>query len=84
MRILVNKFLRCQNCSWHPKVTLIFELKNLCYMDLANLFEKMEEHEMELKRLVEDEEGDKKKKNLAIKVKEGKDSYTNEDMPLLV
>lgn len=37
---LVKKFLRCLNCSSHPKVTLISELKNLSYMNFATLFGK--------------------------------------------
>lgn len=39
-------------------------------MDALTLFGKLQEHEMELKRLVVDEEGEKKNKCLALKVEE--------------
>lgn len=41
-------------------------------MDLANLFGKLKEHEMELKRPTKNEHSHKKKKNIALKVEEGK------------
>lgn len=53
-------------------------------MDLTTLFRKLQEHEIELKSLVEDEEGDKNKKSLTLKVKEDKISNFDEDMPYLV
>lgn len=40
---------------------MISQFKNLSSMDLDTLFEKMHEHEIKLKRLVDDEEGNKKK-----------------------
>lgn len=41
-------------------------------MDLATLFEKSKKHEMKLKSLIEDEEGEKRKKNAHLKVEEDK------------
>lgn len=58
---LVLKFLRCLCCSLQPKVTPIYEFRDLSSMDMTTLFGKLEEHEMELKKLVEDEDGDKNK-----------------------
>lgn len=51
---------------------------------MAALFGKLQENEFELKRLVENEEGDKEKKILSLKVKESKDFDTDEYMSLLV
>lgn len=55
---LVIKCFRCLNRIWKPKVVVISESKNLSSMDLATLFEKLLEYEIELKRLVNDQEGD--------------------------
>lgn len=38
---LVIKSLRCLNCNWQPKVTMIHESKNMSSTDLATLFEKL-------------------------------------------
>ena len=45
----------------------IIESRNLTSMSLATLFGKLQEHEMELKRLNQHEENDKKKKGIALK-----------------
>lgn len=42
-------------------------------MDLSTMFGKLHEHKIELDWLVENEEGNKKKKGLALKVIEVKD-----------
>ena len=63
---------------------MIFEFKNLYYMDLTRLFRKLQEHEIELKSLVKEKEGDKNKKSLTLKVKEDKISNFDEDMIYLV
>lgn len=34
---LINKACRCLNCSWQLKVIVIYESKNLSYMDFATL-----------------------------------------------
>jgi hypothetical protein len=66
---LINKILRCLSRSWLPKVTAICESKDLSFMSLATLFGKLQEHELELNRLVESEEGEKKKNGLALKAR---------------
>lgn len=47
--------------------SVIYKFTGLSSMYLATLFENFQEHEMELKRLVKNEECDKKKKNIALK-----------------
>lgn len=66
---LINKVLRCLSRSWLPKVTAICESKDLSFMSLATLFGKLQEHELELNRLVESEEGEKKKNGLVLKAR---------------
>ena len=61
---LINKVLRCLSREWQPKVTTITESRNLTNMSLATLFEKLQEHEMELMRLNQHEQNDKKKKGI--------------------
>lgn len=57
---LINKVLICLSRQWQPKVTAIAESKDLTNMSLATLFGKLQEHEMELMRLYQHEENDKK------------------------
>ena len=64
---LINKVLRCLSREWQPKVTAITESRDLSNMTLATLFGKLQEHEMELLRLNQHEENDKKKKGIALK-----------------
>lgn len=47
---LIDKVLRFLNSSWQPRVTAIFESKNLSYMDMPTLFDKLQKHEIELKK----------------------------------
>lgn len=65
---LVVKILRFLNRNWKPKVTLICELKNYETMDTHTLFEKLQVHEKELKRLTMDDQESKKIKSLALKI----------------
>ena len=64
---LINKVLRRLSRQWQPKVTTIAESRDLNNMSLATIFGKLQEHEMELMRLNQYEENDKKKKGLALK-----------------
>ncbi|XP_045810784.1 uncharacterized protein LOC123905202 [Trifolium pratense] len=64
---LINKVLGCLNRCWQPKVTAILESNNLSSMNLAILFGKLQEHELELNRLFESEEGENQNKRLAFK-----------------
>lgn len=66
---LINKIFRCLNYSWQPKASEIYESKDLFSIDLVTLFGKLQEHEINLKRLAKNEEGDKKKKNHALKAR---------------
>lgn len=66
---LINKVLRCLSRSWLPKVTAICESKDLSFMSLATLFGKLQEHELELNRLIDSEEGEKNTKGLALKAR---------------
>jgi hypothetical protein len=45
---LINKVLICLYRSWQPKVTAILKSKNLSYMNLAILLDKLQEHELEI------------------------------------
>jgi len=64
---LINKVLRCLSREWQPKVIAVTESRDLTNMSLATLFGKLQEHEMELLRLNQHEENDKKKKGIALK-----------------
>jgi hypothetical protein len=64
---LIHKVLRCLSRSWLSKVTAICESKDLSFLSLATLFGKLQKHEIEFNRLVDSEEGEKKKKGLALK-----------------
>ena len=63
------KVLRSLTRVWQPKVTAISEKKSLSKMTLAALFGKLQEHELELSRLEESEEVDKKKRTISLKAK---------------
>ena len=65
---LINKVLRCLSREWQPKVTTITKSRDLSIMSLATVFGKLQEHEMELQRLNQHEENDKKKKGITLKV----------------
>ena len=62
-----HKVLSCLSREWQPKVTAITESRDLSNMALGTLFGKLQEHEMELLRLNQHEENDKKKKGIALK-----------------
>jgi len=54
------KILKSLNRTWQPKVTTIFESRDLTSMNIATLFGKLREHELELERLKEEEDGEKR------------------------
>ncbi|XP_068483105.1 uncharacterized protein [Phaseolus vulgaris] len=64
------KVLKCLNRSWQPKVTAISESHDLSKLSTAALFGKLMEHELELKRLKEQETVERKPKGLALKASE--------------
>ena len=59
---LINKVMRCLSRQWQPKVAVIIDSRDLTNMSLATLFGKPLEHEMELMRLHQHEDNDKKRK----------------------
>lgn len=66
------------------KFIVIYEIKNLSYVDLTTLFEKLQEHEMEVKMITQDEkDNEKRRKSITFKVKKTKDSNFDEDITLL-
>ena len=54
------KILKSLNRTWQPKVTAISESRDLTSMNIATLFGKLREHELELGRLKEEEDGEKR------------------------
>ncbi|XP_027933253.1 uncharacterized protein LOC114188805 [Vigna unguiculata] len=60
------KILKSLNRAWQPKVTSISESRDLTTMSMATLFGKLREHELELGRLKEEEEGEKRQ-SIALK-----------------
>lgn len=62
------KVLRSLTRAWKPKVTTISEKKSLSKISLTILFEKLQEHELELGRLEKHEDQEKKHKTIALKV----------------
>ena len=83
---LINTVLRCLSREWQPKVTTISESKDLSSLSLATLFGKLQEHEMELQRLNQSEETDKRKRSIALKasssILEEEESDDEEDFSL--
>jgi len=68
------KVLKCLDRSWQPKVTAISENKDLSKLSTAALFGKLMEHELELKRLKEQEIVERKTKGLGLKTSVQNDS----------
>ena len=52
------KILKNLNRTWQPKVTAISESRDLTSMNIATLFGKLREHELELGRIKEEEDGE--------------------------
>ena len=63
------KVLKSLNRTWQPKSTTILESKDLTTMAIATLFGKLWVYELELGRLKDEEEVDKKKKKVILKDK---------------
>jgi len=60
------KVLKCLDRSWQPKVTVISGSRDLSKLSTVALFGKLIEHELELKRLKEQETVERKTKGLAL------------------
>ncbi|XP_068486648.1 uncharacterized protein [Phaseolus vulgaris] len=71
------KVLKCFDRSWQPKVTAISESRDLSKMSTIALFGKLMEHELELKRLKEQETVEKRAKGIALKTT--MEHYTSEE-----
>jgi len=54
------KILKSLNKTWQPKVITISKSKDLTSLNIATLFGKLREHELEIRRLNEEEDGEKK------------------------
>ena len=61
------KVLKYLDRNWQPKVTAISETRDLTTLSTAALFGKLREHELEMNRLNEKEQGERKKKGIALK-----------------
>jgi len=66
------KILKCLDRCWQPKVTAISETRDLTTLTTATLFGKLREHELEMTRLKEIENVEKKSRSLALKTKVAK------------
>ncbi|XP_068503977.1 uncharacterized protein [Phaseolus vulgaris] len=66
----IADILKCLDRSWQPKVTAISESRDLSKLGTTVLFGKLMEHELELKRLKEQETTERKPKGLALKASE--------------
>jgi len=54
------KILKSLNRTWKPKVIAISETRDFTSMNIATLFKKLREYELELKRLKEEDDGEKR------------------------
>ena len=61
------KILKGLDRSWQPKVTTIFESKDLTTLTTASLLGKLREHELEMNRLNDQVKGEKHVENNALK-----------------
>jgi len=62
------KILKCLDRSWQPKVTAIFESKDMTTLTTTFLFGKLREHEIEMNRLNDQEHDEKHVRNIALRV----------------
>ena len=75
------KVLKCLDRNWQPKVTTISESRDLSKMSTTALFGKLMEHELELKRLKEQETMEKRVKGIALKTSIEHDTSEEEENP---
>jgi len=74
--------LKCLDRSWQPKVTAIFESKDLTTLTTTSLFGKLREHELEMNQLNDQEHEEKHVRSIALKVvghKDGQESSEGRD-----
>jgi len=70
---LYIKIIKCLDRSWQPKVTTIFESKDLTTLTTTSLFGKLREHKLEMNRLNDQEHEEKHVRNIALKATGHKD-----------
>ena len=61
------KILKSLNRTWQPKVTTIFESKDLTSITYVELLKKLRKYEMDMIRMAEEEAKEKKSRDLALK-----------------
>jgi len=72
------KVLKCLDRSWQPKVTATSETKDLSTLSTTALFGKLREHELEMNRFKEQENGERKSRSIAPKTAaQAEDSETD-------
>lgn len=71
----------CKGIRLILRILVICESKDLMTMGTHNFFDKLQEHEIEFKRLDVDEEKEKKNKSIALKAEQ---SNSDDDMALIV
>jgi len=81
MEELNIKVQKCLDKSWQPKVTTIFESRDFSKMSTAALFGKLMEHELELKRLKEQETMEKRAKGISLKTSIEHDTSEEQENP---
>ncbi|XP_073221515.1 uncharacterized protein [Cicer arietinum] len=74
----IGKVMRCLTREWQPKITAIAESKDFSSLSIATLFGKLREHEMELHRLSEAEQTDRKRKGLSLKAQTHQSKFEQE------
>jgi len=62
-----TKILKSLDRNWQPKVTAISEKRDITTLTTATLFRKLKGYELEINRLKEEENGDRKVRGLAFK-----------------
>ena len=61
------KVLKCLDRVWQPKVIAITESRDLTTLSTTALFGKLREHEIEMNRFKEQENGERKARSIALK-----------------
>jgi len=73
------KILKFLDRSWQPKVTTIFESKDLTSMTTTSLFGKLKEHELDMNKLNVQENEDKHERNITLKAAGHYCQYSSDD-----
>jgi len=68
------KVLKCLDRSWQPKVATISKTRDLTTLSTVALFGKLREHELEMNRFKEQENGERKARGVTLKIDSSEDS----------